>query len=276
MPREMRPEPSFFFKSWEYSKGLDYYCTRWFADVPESALAVGERSSQYLFGGSPVAARIYDALPDIKVIFVLRNPILRAWANYRFTVLEGLEDKPFDEALKAEPVRMSDATGIWKEIQPHAYIARGFYGAQIQAYLEYFDRSNILILKSEDLAVRTTENLRSVYSFLGVTEPSVPAVRASDFSSSSVHDPRIQFLAREYFGNRFPDIVEAIRQDHDLEHFGTTTEDLAWVDRVRQNLTLTKDPIPPSCTQYLRDIYEDDIHSLSPLVEFEPKEWLGP
>jgi len=275
MPRDMRPEPSFFFKSWEYSQGLQYYCNRWFSDVPKSALAIGERSSQYLFGGSTVAARIHSHLPDVKILFVLRNPIERAWANYRFTVLEGLEDQPFAEALAAEPERMTNATGIWKEIQPHAYIARGFYGEQLRGYLEFFDRSNVLVLKSEDLAKNTETNLASVYSFLGVPDPLAPIQPASDFSSTSVLDPRVQFLAREYFGERFPNLVETIRQDADLTAFAVTTEDLRWTERLRQNLTLTKNSIPPDCARLLRDIYTDDISDLSQLVDFQISDWLS-
>jgi len=274
MPRDMRPEPSFFFKSWEYSRGLDYYCSRWFSDVPESALAIGERSSQYLFGGSTVAARIHNLLPDVKILFVLRNPIERAWANYRFTVLEGLEDRPFAEALAAEPERMTNATGIWKEIQPHAYIARGFYGEQLTGYLEFFDKSNILVLKSEDLATNTETNLTSVYTFIDVPDPLAPIQPPSDFSSTSVLDPRVQFLAREYFGERFPKVVETIRQSADLAGLAVTTEDLRWTERIRRNLTLAKNSIPPDCARLLRDIYSDDISDLSQLVDFQVHDWL--
>ena len=55
MPRDMRPEPSFFYKSWEYGKGLEYYSTRWFSAAPKSAIAIGEKSTNYLFGGAKVA-----------------------------------------------------------------------------------------------------------------------------------------------------------------------------------------------------------------------------
>jgi hypothetical protein len=274
MPPDMRPEPSFFFKTWEYSRGLDYYCNRWFAEVPEVALAIGERSSQYLFGGSTVAARINDLLPDVKILFVLRNPIERAWANYRFTVLEGLEDQPFAEALAAEPDRTTKAVGIWKEIQPHAYIGRGFYGEQLAGYLEFFDKSNILVLKSEDLAANTEHSLTSVYSFLGVPHPETAIQPVSDFSSTSVLDPQVQFLARNYFGERFPTLVEAIRQDVDLRTLAVTKDDLRWTERIRRNLTLAKNPIPLDCAKLLRDLYADDISKLSQLVNFQVDDWL--
>lgn len=118
-------------------KGLDYYLSRWFSDVPSSAIAIGERSSSYLFGGRQVAEKIANAYPQMKFVFTLRNPIERTWANYRYTVLQGLEDL-VDEALKNETRRVNEQSGIWAEIQPYNYTGRGWYASQLKQYLEFF------------------------------------------------------------------------------------------------------------------------------------------
>ena len=119
LPKEMRPEPHFFYKSWEFEKGINYYLKRWFWNVPSSSVAIGERSSSYLFGGEAVANKIFHAYPDMRFVFTLRNPIERTWANYRYKVLQGLEDLPFEDALKNEILRISQQEGIWAEIQPN-------------------------------------------------------------------------------------------------------------------------------------------------------------
>ena len=124
LPKKMRPEPHFFYKSWEFEKGSDYYLERWFKSVPEEAKAIGERSSSYMFGGDDVALKIREFNPNMKFIFTLRNPIERAWANYRYTVLQGLEENTFEEALKNEKERVEAQKGIWKEIQPYNYTER--------------------------------------------------------------------------------------------------------------------------------------------------------
>src|SRR3989338_4986121 len=49
LPKIMRPECGFFYKSWEHKKGKDYYLSRWFSDAKRE-IAVGERSSLYLHG----------------------------------------------------------------------------------------------------------------------------------------------------------------------------------------------------------------------------------
>ena len=92
-------QSAIFFKSWEYKKGLKYYSKKWFKNS-NNEYAIGERSSSYLFGGNKTAKKIFSNFPNIKLIFCIRNPIERAWANYRFTVLQGYENLPFIEALK--------------------------------------------------------------------------------------------------------------------------------------------------------------------------------
>ena len=103
--KRMRPEPHYFYKSWEYQKGFQYYLDTWFSEYLGQK-AIGERSSSYIFGGEEVAEKIYKDLPDIKLIFIFRNPVERTWANYRVTVIQGLEELSFEDALKNEKQRI--------------------------------------------------------------------------------------------------------------------------------------------------------------------------
>lgn len=129
LPRQMRPEPHYFYKSWEYDNPLSYYLEKYFSEAGREK-AVGERSSSYLYLPE-TAERVARVYPDMKWIFCLRNPIERTYANYRFTVLEGFEDLSFEEALRLEKQRCAAETGPFKEIQPHDYTGRGFYGRQL-------------------------------------------------------------------------------------------------------------------------------------------------
>ena len=119
----MRPEPHFFYKSWEFKKGIEYYRTKWFSNVSLNQTAIGERSSSYLFGSKDVAKKIFTFYPNMRFIFVLRNPIERTWANYRYTVLEGLETNSFEKVLLNEKKRIKQQR-MWSEIQPFNYTGR--------------------------------------------------------------------------------------------------------------------------------------------------------
>ena len=219
LPKEMRPEPHYFFKSWEYQKGIHYYLTKWFSGVPDTAMAIGERSSSYLFGGEDVAKKIFDAYPNMKFVFTLRNPIERTWANYRYTVLQGLEDLSFEHALKNEAERAAEQAGIWAEIQPFNYTGRGFYAAQLRDYLRFFPQENILVIKSELLSSQTDVELKKIYKFLGLTNLDFDYVRAPDHTSVNVVDPKLQKELRQFFGDRFDKVIEATRREEGIEKF---------------------------------------------------------
>jgi hypothetical protein len=273
LPKEMRPEPHYFYKSWEYQKGIDCYLTRWFAGVPETTIAIGERSSSYLFGGETVAKKIFDAYPSMKFIFTLRNPIERTWANYRYTVLQGLEDLSFEDALRNEAARVAAQTGIWAEIQPHNYTGRGFYAAQLCDYLKYFPKESVLTIKSELLSSQTDAELRKIYKFLGLTNLDFDYVRAPDHTSVNVINPKLQKELRQYFGDRFDKLIEATRREEGLERFIISSRDAEKVALLSSNMTGNKVPMPSAARAYLTNLFAADISELGQLVDFDLSDW---
>jgi hypothetical protein len=273
LPIEMRPEPHYFYKSWEYQKGLGYYLARWFPTIPKSAIAIGERSSSYLFGGESVANKIFDEFPNMKFIFTLRNPIERTWANYRYTVLQGLEDLSFEDALKNEAARVEAQTGIWAEIQPVNYTGRGFYAAQLRDYLKFFPKDSVLLIKSELLSSQTDVELRKIYEFLGLTILNFNYLRSPDHTSVNVTNPKLQKELRQYFGNRFDKVIEATRLEEGLERFITCSLDAEKLALLSNNMKGNKEPMPAQARVYLNDLFASDISELRKLVEFDLSDW---
>ena len=68
------------------------------ADLSE-ALSRVKKSADYL-ENPQVAQRIKQCLPDVKLVFVLRKPIERAFSNYLWSCKNGIETLPFGEALE--------------------------------------------------------------------------------------------------------------------------------------------------------------------------------
>ena len=196
LPKQIRPEPHYFYKSWEYKKPIGYYEEKYFKDV-KNEKAIGERSSSYMFG-ERVAERIYKHIPDVKLIFMLRNPIDRAYANYRYTVLEGLEDLSFEEALRKEKIRTKYQKGKWAEIKPYCYIERGLYFQQLQRFFKYFNKESMLILKSEIFGEDLENDFKKVFKFLGVNEDFKVTIPPK-FTSLSVKNRKLQVKLRQYF-----------------------------------------------------------------------------
>jgi len=79
---------------------LSWYAGR-FAEFKDKAL-VGEDSTTYLM--SDVAAgRIDKLLPDAKIIFMLRDPVKRAYSQYWHLMKTGRVSQTFEEILISHP-----------------------------------------------------------------------------------------------------------------------------------------------------------------------------
>jgi DNA-binding transcriptional MerR regulator len=272
LPKKMRPEPHYFYKSWEYKKGLEHYLSVWFNDVGNHK-AIGERSSSYLFGGKTVAKKIHSAFPDMKLIFTLRNPIERTWANYRYTVLQGLENLSFWNALQTEQDRIKAQQGIWAEIQPFNYTGRGFYATQLSEYLEYFSPKQILTIKSEALSSDTDTELKKVYQFLELENEDFKPDYAPAHTSVNVIDANLQMMLREYFGERFDKVIEAVRKNESLEYYIECDEDSINIKKLQANMKGRKEAMCEKSKEYLNELFKEDIHRLKKMVSFNVDSW---
>jgi len=271
LPKIQRPEPNFFHYSWKYNQGLDWYQHTWFHEVTNER-AIGERSS-LLLPSAVAPKRLKKHVPNIKLIFCLRNPIERAWGNYRFTVLEGLEPLTFDAALDCENERIALAEGKWAEVQPHAYLSRSLYSSSLREYFDLFSKDQILLLKSEDLGRYPHENIKRVCEFLGVNS-SVKLPLPPNYSSPSVEDHRVQTQLRSYFGDRFPEIIESIRRENDLSELIQSAEDAQKIACLKANMFLGKAPLRDSTRLKLRQLLEPEILEMKGLVDFPIDDWV--
>jgi hypothetical protein len=177
MAKPVKPEPKFFLVDEIYEKGLAYYSAAWFQNLSPARL-LGEKSTNYL--ESPVAAsRIAADLPGIKLVFVLREPVSRAWSNYRWSMMNGLEDRDFLSALMLESEQAKDLPPLLHYAKPYDYFSRGLYASLLKPYIALFPRCNILCLRYEDIHGKRDRHrlVSTLHTFLGV------AVRPNDGDS---------------------------------------------------------------------------------------------
>jgi hypothetical protein len=166
MARPVHPEPKFFLVDDLYRRGLQYYARTWFEAVPEAKKA-GEKSTNYL--ESPTAARrIHQHLPGVKLVFILRDPVERAYSNYLWSKSNGLENESFERALALEETREANLSERWRPARPHAYFSRGLYADLLGPYLELFDRRQILCLRFEGIREQAALLADQLHNFLGV------------------------------------------------------------------------------------------------------------
>lgn len=270
LPKVQRPEPNFFHYSWKYDQGLQWYSDTLFSDV-DGEKVIGERSSLLL--NSPFAAqRMKKDIGDARLIFCLRNPIERAWANYRFSVLEGLDPLPFDAAIASEEARMKAAQGKWAEVQPNAYVTRSRYAERLEEYVQLFGREQILFISSEEMGRKPMETIARVCRFVGA-DPDGSVELPGNYTSPNVIDGQVQKELRDYFEGRFSELVECIRMDLDMEPLLETDQDRLNAKRLKENLTTGKMPLSDDNRALLRDMLAEEIERVGQIVDFSVEHW---
>lgn len=181
MARPARPEPKFFLDGERYALGRQHYEQTYFSAPPPGTRYFGEKSTSYI--ESPTAARrIQSFYPDARILMILRDPVERAWSNFRFSVEHGLDQLDFEAALAAEPERLRDAT-FATSVNPYAYRWRGHYFDFIEDYSRLFNRDQICILIFEEIVGNVAET-QNLYRWLGVDDTVVPASLGEVFNAT--------------------------------------------------------------------------------------------
>jgi hypothetical protein len=121
--------------------------------------------------------RTYHA--GIRLIFIFRDPIERAWSHWSMEYARGAERLNFATAIRAGRSRLN---GLSNEParRVFSYIERGFYGEQVERVLELFRPQQVLFLTSHTLLDNPTGVLRHITNFLGIAPfENVNVIRAN-------------------------------------------------------------------------------------------------
>lgn len=149
-----------FFASWGWRRGLAWYESQF----PEPARVRGESSPSYTaFPHVPgVSERMRRTLPEVKLIYLVRDPVERMISEYLHAYGRGAETRPL-AAVFSDP-----------GFEDSAYVAKSRYAMQLERYLELFDPRDILVLEQRRLSADRRGALREAFAFLGVEESFSP------------------------------------------------------------------------------------------------------
>jgi len=151
-----------FFLEKNYHKGPDWY-KKHFEDHNNKKL-IGEATPLYMYFEF-VPKRIFKLIPDVKLIFIMRNPIYRAYSKYWHVVVGGFEYLSFEKALTCEYERIKKNLRF-REL--YSYQDAGYYYNQIKNYLNYFKKKQMCFLLFDDLVKKPQKVLNEIYDFLEI------------------------------------------------------------------------------------------------------------
>ncbi len=207
--KPVRPEPKFFLKPEEYDEGYTGYISRYFDHIDDKAgKLLGEKSTSYI-EHEIAAQRIKNMLPDIRLIFLLRQPIERAISNISFSRMHGFEAASTEQAILREidaPDQVVSQKRAGISVSPQAYLSRSGYADHLKPYFEIFDRGQIKVLIKERLT-GNSETVKSIYQFLGVDDVFVPDILGETINASAKDETDVLSITtrgrlEEYFANK--------------------------------------------------------------------------
>jgi hypothetical protein len=171
-------EPNYFIAEQNWPRGRGWYESLF--DRAGGAAAIGECSPSYtwahVYRGVP--GRMARVVPEARLVYVVRDPVARMQSMYMHQVSAGRERR------RAEVALLDDR-----------YLGPSRYGFQLAAFLDHFDRSQVLVIASEELRERPREALSAVFTHLAVDPAAVDLdKRRQDHRSIDKPVPRLHDL----------------------------------------------------------------------------------
>lgn len=147
-------EPTFFSEhgvgAWD--KGLEWYASL-FADAQDGQLT-GEASTSYSkapwYGDAP--EKIHQVLPDVKLIYMVRDPLAQIVSHYQHMDYGELDDRTLEQRLLNDDFLLKVAS----------------YAFQLEQFLPFFDKRQIHVICLEHYIADNARVMSQLFSFLDI------------------------------------------------------------------------------------------------------------
>lgn len=186
-------ELNFFIAERNYPRGLEWYSRHF----DPNAKCRGEASPNYTAYPQHlgVPERMAAAVPDARLVYIVRDPIDRITAHWVHNYAKRREKGDLRATL----------------LHPNtSYISRSKYFMQLQRFLEHYDEDQVLVLDQQDLRDDRAQTLRDLFAFVGVDpafeHPKFEQVRHSTSRKKRATrlGMRVQKASRSDWGKRLP------------------------------------------------------------------------
>lgn len=208
-----------------------------------SCRARGEASPFYLYYSRQTAAAVRAAVPDCRLVVLLREPVARAYAGYLHLVRDGRESGTFAQALEREAERRR---GGWEPLWAHREL--GLYGQQLAEVLRVFPRRQVGVWLYDQMCRDPAALYAEVCRFIGVDHDFVPAFTHHNTGGA----PRHAALHALMVKLRAPHIAKAVLPERMAQ----------WVVA----RYLQRRPPPGEVAEELRRSYRQDADTLRGLL----------
>lgn len=135
------------------------YSDIWYKQLFKSENGItGDVTPSYSILDQEDVARLHKVVPCAKIVFLLRNPIDRAWSMYRYGEKSG------------RSLKLNDLTAFKNFVDSPAQELRSNYLRTIDLFLHHFDSSQLLLGYYDAIADQPAELLSEVLKHIGASD----------------------------------------------------------------------------------------------------------
>jgi hypothetical protein len=192
---------------WVTRRYFGSYGDRWYRGLfrlAGAAPAAGEITPSYSILEPDDVARIRRLNPHVRLLFLVRHPVDRAWSAIRFGIAKGRPE------AATEP-----GDRIIKRLRTSTMLHRGDYERTLDVYLQHFDSEQVLVGFYDAIADDPSGLLDGITDFLGIARFDRAAIDASTRINPSeqagmppavraflteTYEPMIKRLAKRFGG----------------------------------------------------------------------------
>jgi hypothetical protein len=180
----------------------------------------GDGSVEYFFHPD-APSNAASVVPGARLIFLLRDPVARAWSEYRMFKKSGHEMQDFTSTIR-QAVEWMSQSGLQPLVEscsrnshnPVRYVRCGMYAELLANWERAFPRERMLVLFSEDYFSNPESVAGRVYSFLDL-RPHKPASfpHARDGGSGNPPPHEAVSLLQEFYRPHNQRLREYLKSD---------------------------------------------------------------
>ncbi|MBI1184019.1 hypothetical protein GC194_07100 [bacterium] len=229
-----------------------------YSKATEQHKAIGDFGNLYMIFPELAIANIKKYLgSQVKVVFIIRNPVKRAYSAYQMARRNFYEDQSFEQGLALETQRLEEA---YVPCDIIAYKKMGLYYAPIKQFMEHF-KVHVMVL--EELNAHPRKELRKLFDFLELTEHYAINIEAAHNRGGTVPATKVNIFRFQKFLKKLKPYLGFIPGLSTLSE--KTVKSLA--GNLAQKTNTAAEPLSPELEARLKEEFRSNVQNLSELLQ---------
>ncbi len=180
---------------WLYRYYFSNYNDEWYLSLFDGIDKItGEISPSYAIIDEKDVVNMHLLLPDIKLIYLIRNPVERAWSHFRFSRLKRKKIKSMDEVTEED---------ILAFLKKDRQDSRSNYSKTLEVYTKYYRKEQLLIGFYDAITEQPQNLLKGIVEFLGGDSQSISLsnnIYKKDNVSPKAHIPfKVETFLKDHY-----------------------------------------------------------------------------